>query len=125
MDPIQGVEFIQGDFTEQEALEGILASMGGKQADLVISDMAPNLSGMKEIDQPRGLYLAELAMDLAVNVLKPNGALLIKVFQGAGLDQFTQDLRGAFKSVKTRKPQASRARSAEMYLLAEEFMAAR
>ena len=123
MDPIVDVQFIQGDFTEDAVFQQILAALGDQRADLVISDMAPNLSGMKEIDQPRVLYLAELAFDLATAVLKENGALLVKVFQGSGLDTYQKQLKTRFKSVKVRKPRASRARSAELYLLAEGFIA--
>ena len=123
MDAVAGVQFIQGDFTETEVYEQILAVIGDSGVDLVISDMAPNLSGMKDIDQPRVLYLAELALDLAMAVLKPGGAMLVKVFQGSGLDQFQQELKTSFRSVKVRKPRASRARSAEVYLLAEGFIA--
>ena len=124
MDPVAGVEFIQGDFTESAVYEQILAAIGGQGVDLVISDMAPNLSGVKEIDQPRVIYLAELALDLAKTVLKQNGALLVKVFQGAGIDAYQKELKSCFKSVKVRKPRSSRARSAELYLLAEGFIAA-
>ena len=123
MDAVAGVEFIQGDFTETEVYEQILAVAGDGGVDLVISDMAPNMSGMKDIDQPRVLYLAELALDLAKTLLKPGGALLVKVFQGAGLDTYQQELKSCFRTVKVRKPRASRARSAELYLLAEGFIA--
>ena len=123
MDAFAGVQFIQGDFTETVVYEQILAAIGDDSADLVISDMAPNLSGMKDIDQPRIIYLAELALELAKTVLTPGGGLLVKVFQGAGTDAYQQELKASFKSVKVRKPQASRARSAELYLLAEGFIA--
>ncbi|MEZ5490369.1 MAG: 23S rRNA (uridine(2552)-2'-O)-methyltransferase RlmE [Gammaproteobacteria bacterium] len=123
MDPIADVQFIQGDFTEDAVFEKILAALEDQRADLVISDMAPNLSGMKEIDQPRVLYLGELAFDLATTVLRENGALLVKVFQGSGLDTYQKQLKTRFRSVKVRKPRASRARSAELYLLAEGFIA--
>lgn len=124
MDSLADVQFVQGDFTEQEVVDKLLDLLGPGKSDLVISDMAPNMSGMKEIDQPRVLYLAELALELAGVVLKPDGAMLVKVFQGAGLDAFQKELKACFRSVKVRKPQASRARSAELYLLAEGFMAA-
>jgi 23S rRNA (uridine2552-2'-O)-methyltransferase len=124
MDNLADVQFVQGDFTEQEVIEKLLDLLGPGKADLVISDMAPNMSGMKEIDQPRVLYLAELALELSGMVLKPDGALLVKVFQGAGLDAFQKELKACFRAFKVRKPQASRARSAELYLLAEGFMAA-
>jgi 23S rRNA (uridine2552-2'-O)-methyltransferase len=123
MDALAGVQFIQGDFTETAVCQQILAVIGDSGADLVISDMAPNLSGMKDIDQPRMLYLAELALDLARTALKPGGGLLVKVFQGAGLAEYKQELQSSFRSVKVRKPKASRARSAELYLLAEGFIA--
>ena len=121
MDSLPGVEFLQGDFTENEVFEALLASIGNDGADLVISDMAPNMSGMKEIDQPRAVYLAELALDLARSILKPGAYFLVKVFQGAGFQEFHRDMQSSFKAVKSRKPQASRARSREIYLLGAEF----
>ncbi len=124
LDTLAGVQFIQGDFTDNEVYQQILAALGDTGADLVISDMAPNLSGMKDIDQPRMLHLAELALELASTALKPGGSLLVKVFLGAGLAEYQRDLQSSFRSVKVRKPRASRARSAELYLLAEGFMAA-
>ncbi len=123
MDAVAGAQFILGDFTEAAVYQQILTAIGGSGADLVISDMAPNLSGMKDIDQPRMLYLAELTLELARTALRPGGALLVKVFQGAGLDEYKRELRSSFSSVKVRKPRASRARSAELYLLAEGFIA--
>lgn len=121
MDALAGVEFLQGDFTEQEVLDRLLESLGEDAADLVISDMAPNMSGMKEIDQPRIMHLAELALDLARSVLKPKGTFLVKVFQGEGYELFQRELRDSFETVKVRKPKASRARSSEIYLLAAGF----
>lgn len=121
MDSLPGVEFLQGDFTENEVFEALLASIGEEGADLVISDMAPNMSGMKEIDQPRAVYLAELALDLARSILKPGAYFLVKVFQGAGFQEFHRDIQTSFKAVKSRKPQASRARSREIYLLGAGF----
>lgn len=121
MDAIPDVEFIQGDFTEDAILELLLESMQGKQADLVISDMAPNLSGMNAIDQPKAIYLVELALDLAEQVLKPGGDLLAKVFQGEGYEDYLKLLRSRFTKVLTRKPVASRARSREVYLLARGY----
>jgi 23S rRNA (uridine2552-2'-O)-methyltransferase len=121
MDSLPGVEFLQGDFTENEVFEALLASIGEEGADLVISDMAPNMSGMKEIDQPRAVYLAELALDLARSILKPGAYFLVKVFQGAGFQEFHRDMQTSFKAVKSRKPQASRARSREIYLLGAGF----
>lgn len=125
MDALAGVEFLQGDFTEQEVLQRLLESLGDKAADLVISDMAPNMSGMKDIDQPRVMHLAELALDLARSVLTSNkeskGSFLVKVFQGEGYEVFLRELRESFETVKVRKPKASRARSSEIYLLAAGF----
>ncbi len=121
MAPIPGVEFIQGDFSDQAVLDHVLNRLAGAGADLVISDMAPNMSGVKGIDQPRAMALAELALDLAARVLAPGGGLLVKVFQGAGCEEFRASLKAEFATVKTRKPEASRARSNEMYLLASGF----
>ncbi len=121
MKPLAGVEFVRGDFNEAEVLAKVLALLGGGKADLVISDMAPNLSGTKEIDQPRAMALAELALDFAMRALAPGGGLLVKVFQGAGYEQFRASLKSDFGAVKTRKPAASRARSSEVYLLASGF----
>ena len=121
MDPIDGVEFIQGDFTEDEVYGRLVHCLDNGKVDLVISDMAPNMSGMNEIDQPKSLYLAELALDLAKNTLKCNGSLLVKVFSGEGFDSFLSELRLVFKTVKSRKPKASRSRSREIYLLACNF----
>ncbi|MCG6659533.1 23S rRNA (uridine(2552)-2'-O)-methyltransferase RlmE [Halomonas campisalis] len=121
MDGLAGVEFIQGDFTEEAVLEAILAALGGRPVDLVMSDMAPNMSGMAAIDQPQAMYLVELALDLAQQTLRPGGRFLAKVFQGEGFDDYLKALRGSFGKVVTRKPDASRARSREVYLLAEGF----
>ncbi len=121
MAPIPGVEFIQGDFGDQAVLDEVLRRLAGASADLVISDMAPNMSGVKGIDQPRAMALAELALDLAARILAPGGGLLVKVFQGAGCEEFRASLMAGFATVKTRKPEASRARSNEMYLLASGF----
>lgn len=125
MDALAGVEFLQGDFTEQEVLDRLLETLGGKAADLVISDMAPNMSGMKDIDQPRVMHLAELALELARSVLIYNreakGQFLVKVFQGEGYEAFLRELRDSFETVKVRKPKASRSRSSEIYLLAAGF----
>jgi len=121
MDALAGVEFIQGDFTEDEVLEAILAQLGERPVDLIISDMAPNMSGMAAIDQPKAMYLVELALDLARQTLKPGGRLLTKVFQGEGFDDYLKALRDSFTRVMTRKPGASRNRSREVYLLADGF----
>ena len=121
MDALADVDFIQGDFTEEQVLEAILDTLGDRPVDLVMSDMAPNMSGMAAIDQPQAMYLVELALDLARHTLSPGGTFLAKVFQGEGFDDFLKELRGSFKRVVTRKPEASRARSREVYLLAEGF----
>jgi 23S rRNA (uridine2552-2'-O)-methyltransferase len=121
MDSLENVEFIQGDFTEESVLQSILDAVGEEGADLVISDMAPNMSGMNAVDQPRSMYLVELALDLARQVLKPGGAFLSKVFHGEGFDELLRDTRGSFDRVLTRKPSASRPRSREVYLLATDF----
>ncbi len=121
MDSLAGVEFICGDFTEDSVLDEILGCLGEQKADLVISDMAPNMSGMNAVDQPRAMYLVELAVDMAGKVLKPGGAFLTKVFHGEGFDELLKQLRGQYGKVSTRKPQASRARSRETYLLAQGF----
>jgi 23S rRNA (uridine2552-2'-O)-methyltransferase len=121
MDSLAGVDFIQGDFTEEAVLETILERLDERTVDLVMSDMAPNMSGMAAIDQPQAMYLVELALDLARRTLSPGGHFLAKVFQGEGFDAFLGQLRGSFRRVVTRKPEASRARSREVYLLAEEF----
>ena len=117
MDPLPDVEFIQGDFCEQEVCERLLGLVG-EGVDLVMSDMAPNMSGVKAVDQPRAMHLAELALDFSRNVLNPEGNLLIKAFQGEGFDALVRELRGAFRKVLVRKPGASRSRSREVYLLA-------
>jgi len=121
MDALADVDFIQGDFTEEPVLEAILAALGDRPVDLVMSDMAPNMSGMAAIDQPQAMYLVELALDLARQTLSPGGTFLAKVFQGEGFDPFLKELRSSFTRVVTRKPEASRARSREVYLLAEGF----
>lgn len=121
MDALAGVDFIQGDFTEEAVLEAILERLGNRPVDLVMSDMAPNMSGMAAIDQPQAMYLVELALELARDTLSPGGRFLAKVFQGEGFDAYLQALRGNFTRVVTRKPDASRARSREVYLLAEGF----
>jgi len=121
MDSMAGVEFVQGDFTEEEVLHEILRALGDEPADLVISDMAPNMSGMSAVDQPAAMYLVELALDMAREVLKPGGNFVAKVFQGEGFDQYLQDMRTSFNKVVTRKPDSSRARSREVYLLGKGF----
>ena len=121
MDSIGGVVFIQGDFTEEEILHRILDAVGDAPVDLVLSDMAPNMSGMNAVDQPRSIYLVELALDFARRVLVPGGCFVAKVFQGEGFDELIREARGLFRQVSTRKPRASRARSREVYLVAKDF----
>lgn len=121
MDPLPGVEFIQGDFMAEETYAALMTLIDGVGVDVVTSDIAPNLSGMREVDIPRAMYLAELAVEFSKQVLKPGGKLLIKVFQGEGFDSLMKSLRESFTSVKTRKPEASRSRSNEVYLLAVGF----
>ena len=121
VDPMAHMEFIQGDFTEQSVLDKLLQVLENKEVDLVMSDMAPNISGIKAVDQPRSMYLAELALDLAQNVLCKNGSFLIKVFQGAEFDNYIRLLRSSFEKVVTRKPKASRSNSREVYLLARGY----
>ncbi|GMR19542.1 MAG: 23S rRNA (uridine(2552)-2'-O)-methyltransferase RlmE [Gammaproteobacteria bacterium] len=122
MEPLQGVEFMQGDFTEQAVLDRALESLGGAPVDLVISDMAPNISGIAVSDQARAVYLAELALEFARQVLKPGGHLLLKTFQGEGFPELRKAMQGRFKSLISRKPKASRARSREIYLLGKVFL---
>ena len=121
MSELPGVEFVQGDFREEEVVGRLLSLLPGRQVDVVLSDMAPNLSGLDVIDQPRSMYLAELALDVAGRVLKPGGDALIKVFQGAGFQELVAGARARFGRVKLLKPRASRSRSPEMYLLATQF----
>ncbi len=121
MDPLEGVEFIQGDFREDDVLRRLRDVLDGRRVDLVISDMAPNVSGMTAVDQPRAMYLCELALDFAREILKPGGGLVVKVFQGEGFDEYVRDLRAVFAKVVTRKPRSSRDRSREVYLVAGNF----
>ncbi|MEO0444360.1 MAG: 23S rRNA (uridine(2552)-2'-O)-methyltransferase RlmE [Pseudomonadota bacterium] len=121
MDSIEGVEFVQGDFTERQGLNAILAVLADRPVDLVISDMAPNISGMADIDQPRSLYLVELAFELAHQVSRPGGGFVAKVFQGAGTDTLMARVRKYYRRFVIRKPSASRARSREVYWVAEGF----
>jgi 23S rRNA (uridine2552-2'-O)-methyltransferase len=121
MDPIPGVEFVQGDFTAPATLEKLRAAMGGGAADLVMSDMAPNISGNRAVDQPRSMGLAEEALVFATEVLKPGGAFLIKLFQGEGFQHFVHGVRGRFGTVRLIKPKASRPESREIYLLARNY----
>lgn len=121
MDSIADVRFIQGDFTEEAVFDRIVEVIGDSRVDLVISDMAPNMSGMKDIDQPRAMHLVEMAVDFATRVLKPGGVLVTKVFQGEGFDPLLRELRGCFDRVSAKKPDASRGRSREVYWLARGF----
>ncbi len=121
MDALPGVTVIEGDFREAAVLEQLLVALDGRPVDLVMSDMAPNTSGIKAVDQPHSMYLAELALDMARRTLRPGGDFLAKVFQGEGFDPFLRELRAAFGTVAPRKPRASRARSAEQYLLARNY----
>ncbi|MBE01725.1 23S rRNA (uridine(2552)-2'-O)-methyltransferase RlmE [Marinobacter lutaoensis] len=121
MDPIAGVEFVQGDFTEDSVFESLLALLGDRRADVVISDMAPNMSGMAAVDIPRAMGLVELALDMAQRVLRPGGAFVAKVFQGEGFDALLADMRRDFQTVVSRKPDSSRARSREVYLVGKGF----
>jgi 23S rRNA (uridine2552-2'-O)-methyltransferase len=121
MDPIEGVHIIEGDFREDAPYAQLLDVIGENGADLVMSDMAPNISGMSAVDIPRSYHLAELALELAQGVLKPGGGLLVKLFQGEGFDDYNRSLKSAFTRVVMRKPKASRARSREIYALATGY----
>jgi len=121
MDTIAGVDFIQGDFTEDAVFEQIMAVVGEAPVDLVISDMAPNISGVNAADQASSMYLVELALDMARQVLKPKGCFVAKVFQGEGYDEYLKDVRSSFDKVVIRKPDASRPRSREVYFVAKGF----
>jgi 23S rRNA (uridine2552-2'-O)-methyltransferase len=121
MDGITGVEFVQGDFREEPVFNQIVALLPAGEVDVVLSDMAPNLSGMDAIDAPRSMHLVELAVDIAERVLKRDGCALIKVFQGAGFQELVASVRRKFDKVKLCKPEASRSRSPELYLLAKGY----
>ena len=121
MDPIAGVDIIQGDFREEEPLAQLRNLLGAEPVDLVISDMAPNVTGMASVDQPRAMYLCELALDFARESLKPGGGFVIKVFQGAGFDEYIKSVRQSFGRVVSRKPASSRSKSREIYLVAGNF----
>ncbi|MDZ7924431.1 MAG: 23S rRNA (uridine(2552)-2'-O)-methyltransferase RlmE [Marinagarivorans sp.] len=121
MDSLADVDFIQGDFTEQAVFDRIMAGLGNQPADVVISDMAPNLSGIDTVDQSASMYLVELALDMARKVLKPNGDFAVKIFQGEGSDDYIKDVRSSFKKVLIRKPDASRPRSREVYVVGKGF----
>jgi 23S rRNA (uridine2552-2'-O)-methyltransferase len=117
MEPVAGVDFLHGDFTEDAVLEDLESRLEGARVDVVLSDMAPNLSGVASVDQARSIHLCELALDFAVRHLKPGGQFLVKIFQGEGFMEYRKQMEAAFASVQVRKPKASRDRSAEVYLL--------
>ncbi len=121
MDPLPGVEFIQGDFEQEQGLAQLMEVLGGGGADLVMSDMAPNISGVRGVDQPRSMALAELARDLACEVLGKNGAFVVKLFHGEGFDEYVRNMRQVFGSVTVKKPAASRPSSRETYLVARNY----
>jgi len=121
MDPLPDVEFIQGDFTEESVFNQIMAAIAGRPVDVVISDMAPNLSGISSADQAASIYLIELALDMAQQVLKPKGSFIAKAFQGEGYDAYVAQVREHFDSVVIRKPDSSRARSREVYIVGKGF----
>jgi 23S rRNA (uridine2552-2'-O)-methyltransferase len=121
IEPIPGVEFILGDFTDPAVLQRLLNLLGGSPVDLVMSDMSPNISGNRSVDQPKSMYLVELGLDFAYDVLKPNGHFVAKVFQGEGFDELVRAVRKKFAGVKLRKPAASRRESREMYLVATGY----
>ncbi len=118
MDGIPGVEFLQGDFREQQVMDKLIDLLEGRPVDLVICDIAPNASGVRAVDQPRAMYLAELALDFARTTLRPGGAFVTKLFQGEGFDEYIRDARGSFERVVTRKPKSSRPKSREVYMVA-------
>jgi 23S rRNA (uridine2552-2'-O)-methyltransferase len=121
MEPLKNVDFIQGDFTEESVLKQVLEWLGDNKPDVVLSDIAPNISGIDSADQASSMYLVELALDMARQVLKPKGDFVAKVFQGTGSEEFLKDLRTSFDKVLIRKPAASRARSREVYMVAKAF----
>lgn len=120
MQPLHNVTFIQGDFREDAVLHELVKALGDRPVDLVVSDMAPNISGIDLSDQARAMHLAELALEFAIEHLKPNGNFLVKVFQGEGFEDFVSQMRSHFQQVLTRKPPASRGRSSEIYLLGKD-----
>jgi 23S rRNA (uridine2552-2'-O)-methyltransferase len=121
MDPVPGVEFLLGDFTERETLDALKAAIGSEKADLVMSDMAPNISGTRAVDQPRSMGLAEEALWFATEVLAPGGSFVVKLFQGEGFPEFVQRAREEFRTVRLVKPKASRPESREIYMLARNY----
>lgn len=121
MDPLEGVDFIQGDFREQVVLDQLHTVLDGAPINLVMSDMAPNMSGNKGVDQPRSIFLGELALDTAKTVLAKDGIFLVKLFHGEGFEEFYKEVQRSFARVAIRKPKASRPRSNEVYILAKDF----
>ena len=121
MDAIAGVSFLQGDFREEAVLNALLERVGQDKVDVLLSDMAPNMSGTREVDQPKSMYLVELALDMCRQVLAPQGSFVVKVFQGAGFDEFLLEVRRSFGTVRVRKPDSSRPRSREVYIVATGF----
>ncbi len=121
MDPLAGVAFLQGDFREEAVLNALLERIGGRNVDVVLSDMAPNMSGNSTVDQSRSMYLVELALEMCNNVLKKNGSFVVKVFHGEGFEAFVQQVRSVFTTVRIRKPDSSRARFSETYIVATGF----
>ena len=121
MDPIVGVDFLQGDFREEAVLTALLERVGDNKVDVVLSDMAPNMSGTPAVDQPRAMYLVELALEMCRDVLAPDGSFVVKVFQGVGSEEYLKAVRELFKVVKVRKPDSSRSRSREVYIVATGF----
>jgi 23S rRNA (uridine2552-2'-O)-methyltransferase len=118
MDPIVGVDFLQGDFRDEAVLKTLMERVGEDKVQVVMSDMAPNMSGQPAVDIPRAMYLVELALDMCRDVLAPNGSFIVKVFQGSGFEEYLKAVREMFKTVKIRKPEASRSRSREVYIVA-------
>lgn len=121
MDPVKNVDFIQGDFTDEAVFNQILEALAGAKPDLIISDIAPNITGIDSADQGSSIYLIELALDMVRRVLKPKGNFVVKMFQGTGSDAYLKDVRTSFEKVSVRKPKASRPRSREVYIVARGF----
>ncbi len=122
VEPVNDVQFLQGDFRENDVYEALMTQLQGEKVDVVISDMAPNISGMGTVDQPRAIYLAELVQEFAHKVLKKGGCVLVKLFQGGGFDEYVSGMRRDFEKVHIRKPKASRARSREVYVIAKGYL---
>jgi len=122
IEPVNGALFLHGDFREDDVYEALMTQLNDQKVDVVISDMAPNISGMGTVDQPRSIYLAELVLDFSQKVLKKGGCVLVKLFQGGGFDEYVSSMRHDFEKVHIRKPKASRARSREVYVLAKGYL---